>query len=160
MQQQQEVSKSKAQKFSEFINQKPEFSREESLNTYYRNFDEVGDADDEKMLEFWKTTIFEYACQVENKFGVRADHLVQRFTMHDRVPCGLPAIMKELTHRQHMATREQILKGALFSTKESSSETLGGGKRAYMASVAKSVASGLYSRTFGYMFGTSDTQAS
>ena len=59
-------------------------------------YDGVGDADEERMLEFWKNTIYEYCYSVENKFGVRADHLMKKFTLHDRVPCGLPAIMSEL----------------------------------------------------------------
>ena len=48
------------------------------------------------MLDFWKQTIYEYCYSVENKFGVKVDQMVKKFTLHDRVPCGLPAVMKEL----------------------------------------------------------------
>ena len=88
-----------SEKLRAYIAQKPEFKSEESLNQYYRQFDEILDADDEHMLEFWKNTIYEYAYSVENKFGVRVDELMKKFTLHDRVPCGLPLIMKELSRR-------------------------------------------------------------
>ena len=88
-----------SEKLRTYIAQKPELQSEESLNQYYRQFDEIGDADDEQMLEFWKIVIYEYAYSVENKFGVRVDQLMKKFTLHDRVPCGLPLIMKELSRR-------------------------------------------------------------
>lgn len=48
------------------------------------------------MLDFWKTTVYEYCFSVEGSFGVRTDKLMKKFTLHDRVPCGLPTIMREL----------------------------------------------------------------
>ena len=58
------------------------------------------------MLEFWKETIYEYTYSVEKKFGVKVDSMVKKFTLHERIPCGLPAIMKELAKDSHLATRE------------------------------------------------------
>ena len=43
---------------------------------YYLAFEGFGDEDEEKMVAFWKQTIYEYAYSVQGKFGVRVDHLV------------------------------------------------------------------------------------
>jgi len=48
------------------------------------------------MISFWKQTVYEYAYSVNNQFGVRLDEMVKRFTLHDRIPCGLPLVMREL----------------------------------------------------------------
>ena len=48
------------------------------------------------MVAFWKQTIYEYAYSVRGKFGVRVDHLVKKFTLYGRIPCGLPLIIKKL----------------------------------------------------------------
>ena len=100
------------------------------------------------MLFFWKQTIYEYCYSVENKFGVKVNDLTKKFTLHDRVPCGLPLIAKELAKQNSLATRQQILQGSLYDKAEKT-----GGKRAFVAGVASAVASGLYNNTFGYMFG-------
>ena len=94
--------------------QKPELQSEECLNAYYRTFDRTGDPEEENMVAFWKQTIYEYAYSVESKFGVKVHHLVKKFTLHSRVPCGLPLIMKELAKQGSLATREDIKTGALF----------------------------------------------
>ena len=124
---------------------------------FYRQYDGVGDADEEQMLNFWKETIYEYCFSVENTFGVRTDHLVKKFTLHDRVPCCLPSIMKELKSKNSLATRDDIYSGALFG--KNSEGQSGGGKRAFVAGVARSMASGLFNNTFGYLLGGSTAAA-
>ena len=87
---------------------------EESLNAFYCGFDRTGDAEEQLVVDFWKQTISEYAYSVEQKFTVRTDHLVKRFTLHDRIPCGLPQIIEELHRKESLATREEIMQGDLF----------------------------------------------
>ena len=105
---------SQNEKFLKYIDQKPEFRTEETLNLYYRAFEDTGDEDEEQMLDFWKQTIYEYAHSVECKFGVKVDQLVKRFTLYDRIPCGLPSVMRQLKSRGVLATRDEVLAGALF----------------------------------------------
>ena len=85
---------------------------------YYLEFEGFGDSDEEKMVAFWKQTIYEYAYSVRGKFGVRVDHLVKKFTLYGRIPCGLPLIIKKLAKEKQLATREDILSGALFGKQE------------------------------------------
>ena len=56
--------------------------------------------------------------------------------------------MKELKKQNALASRNDVMTGALFGKSDSS-----GGKRAFVSSMARSVASGLYNRTFGYLLG-------
>ena len=141
-----------SEKWRNYLDQKAEFRSEESLNAYYRRFEGTGDHDEQQMVEFWKTTLYEYTMSVEHKFGLRVDDLMKRFTLHDRIPNGLPAIMRELALQKSMASRDDILTGAFFG-KNVASDTPSGGKRAMVAGMARYVASGLYNRTFGYLFG-------
>ena len=48
------------------------------------------------MVTFWRQTLKEYAMTVEFNFALRVDDLVEKFTLHNRIPGGLPAIMKLL----------------------------------------------------------------
>lgn len=82
---------------------------------------------------------------------------MKRFTLHDRVPCGLPQIMKELATQGSLATREQIMNGSLYGKNEKSEKTPDGGKRAFISGMARAVASGIYKNTFGYVFGGGST---
>lgn len=135
--------------------QKAELRSEETLNRYYVMFDGTGDPEEEEMVAFWRQTVHEYVSHVQKEFGVSVDHLVRRFTLHDRVPCGLPFIMQELEMQGSLTSREQIMNGEFFEKQSSESA---GGKRAFVAGVARSVASGLYKNTFGYLFGNGDAQ--
>jgi len=59
-----------------------------------------------------------------------------------------------------LASREEILNGALYG-REKDGKGAGGGKRALVGRVATAVVSGLYRNTFGYFFGGgSDNQES
>ena len=91
-------------KFEAYVNQKSELQSEEALDIYYREYD--GLEEDEVSIKFWQQTIFEYTAQVNYSFTVKVDDLMRKFTLHDRIPCGLPAIMKEMSKRKTLATKE------------------------------------------------------
>ena len=75
----------------------------------------------------------------------------KQFILHDRVPNGLPDIMKELLKRNHLATPAQIRSGELFGKNQ---------KEADGKSLIRRVAGGIYSRTFGlvgsYLYGAAE----
>ena len=91
------------------------------------------------MIEFWKQVLYEYSFAVSFEFTLEPQRLVKQFTLFDRRPCGLPALMKVLYRRGQIASREQIMGGSLYQTKQQS--TIGW------------LASGLYSRTIGSLWG-------
>jgi len=53
---------------------------------------------------FWKETINEYSYCVSKTFIFDPTVLKKQFIMHDRVPNGLPDVMKELARRGKLAT--------------------------------------------------------
>ena len=44
--------------------------------------------------------------------------MVKHFTLHERVPTGLPAILRELKARNKLAVRDQILSGEFYKKEE------------------------------------------
>ena len=147
------VSIEKQEKWLAYLDQKAELKSEMALNSYYVMYDGIGDAEEQQMVAFWRQTIHEYQSHVQKAFGVTVDHLVRKFTLHDRVPCGLPGVMQELAKQGSLATRDEVMNGSLFNKEKAGAAQ--GGKRAYVASVARAAASGLYRNTFGYIFGAS-----
>ena len=107
---------------------------------YYRTYD--GHEEDEPVLKFWQQTIFEYQGTVQYKFTFKLEDLMQKFTLFDRIPCGLPNIVYELTERGTMATKEQIMNGSLYKKEDEES-----GK-----SLMRQLATGLYNKTFGSLY--------
>ena len=64
----------------------------------------------------------------------------KQFILHDRIPNGLPEIMRELARRGKLATPEQIYSGELFGKNTEQVE---------QKSLVRRVVGGIYSRTFG-----------
>ena len=58
------------------------------------------------MLLFWRETLSEYSYCVSKTFMIDPAAVKKQFILHDRVPNGLPEIMKELAKRSHLATPE------------------------------------------------------
>ena len=71
-------------------------------------------SDEENILHFWKETLGEYSYCVSKSFMIDPVAIKKQFILHDRVPNGLPDIMKELVKRNHLATPAQIRSGELF----------------------------------------------
>jgi hypothetical protein len=62
--------------------------------------------------------VYEYTFEVSKNFTFDTKTLVKQFTLHDRVPMGLPNILKELKVRRKLTTRESILSGAFYAQEE------------------------------------------
>ena len=71
-------------------------------------------SDEEHVLEFWNQTVYEYSYAVSQSFTFDAKTLVRQFTLHDRVPFGLPAVLKELKSRNKLVSKESINSGAFY----------------------------------------------
>jgi len=89
------------------------------------------------VLNWWEEVLNEYSFDVSQEFTLSATALKKLFTCHNRVPCGLPNIMMALKKQQKLATKADIISGALFEKSQTSS---------YMGQLA----SYAYSSTFGY----------
>ena len=66
------------------------------------------------MIDFWGETLNEYSFMVSKSFQFDPALIKKQFIMHDRIPNGLPAIMKELARRGKLATPDQIYSGELY----------------------------------------------
>jgi len=71
-------------------------------------------SDEEESVEFWRQTIYEYSYSVSFQFEASPKQLVKQFTIFDRVPSGIPAIMQVLCNRGILSTREDMLSGQFY----------------------------------------------
>lgn len=93
-------------------------------------------SNEEESVEFWRQTIYEYSFSVSFQFEASPKSLVKQFTIFDRVPSGIPAIMQVLFNRGILSTREEMLSGTYYQPKQSKS-------------MLRNLASGIYSYTIG-----------
>lgn len=72
------------------------------------------DSDEEHVIEFWNQTVYEYSYAVSQSFTFETKTLVKQFILHDRVPVGLPAILRELKGRNKLVPKQMITSGAFY----------------------------------------------
>ncbi|TNV73926.1 hypothetical protein FGO68_gene4457 [Halteria grandinella] len=132
------------QKFEHYLSLKPEFKSEETLHAYYMAYDQT--EEEEYLIVFWREVLTEYFSHVTQKVSLRKSDLVKVFTLHNRKPAGLSAVIDELIKRESFITRDQVLSGDHYGQKQS-------------ASITSRLASALYNNTLGWLWGSPPAQS-
>lgn len=70
----------------------------QGIEPYFTEYD--GKEDEEEMIQFWRQVIYEFTYAVSFEFTLNPKQLVKQFTMYNRRPSGLPAIMQVLHQRK------------------------------------------------------------
>ncbi|TNV84443.1 hypothetical protein FGO68_gene14404 [Halteria grandinella] len=132
------------QKFEQYLSLKPEFKSEETLHAYYMAYDQT--EEEEYLIVFWREVLTEYFSHVTQKVSLRKSDLVKVFTLHNRKPAGLSAVIDELIKRESFITRDQVLSGDHYGQKQS-------------ASITSRLASAIYNNTLGWLWGSPPAQS-
>lgn len=66
------------------------------------------------MVQFWKVTIKDYQKEVSKSAFLDIQQLMKDFTLHGRVPNGIPEIVSKLVKERQFATVDSLADGSFY----------------------------------------------